>query len=148
MVSNQTKTEDSKTTRTDCGLAPKNDLLRCFAPPVSHAPRIVWRSAPCHRRHAADDATRRALVPTSRAHSVVELRDAFVSALAAREPARRKVLMVEITLIRGVNDGVDAARRVVEVGVSGVVALRWVGWGGGSISTSKRMGGIIRSLLQ
>ena len=88
-------------------------------------------------------------MPTSRAHSVVELRDAFVGALAAREPARRKVLMVEITLIRGVNDGVDAARRVVEVGVSGVVALRGVGWGGGRISTSnRRMGGIIRSRLQ
>ena len=57
--------------------------------------RLAWSA------HAADDALRKVLVPTTR-HSMVELRDAWLQTLSAR---RDRGLMVEVTLIAGVNDG-------------------------------------------
>ena len=63
--------------------------------------------------HAATDAKRRRLVPTQ-SHSVFELRDAFAAALAARAKRHRQ-LVVELTLMDGVNDGADDARALIEL---------------------------------
>jgi 23S rRNA (adenine2503-C2)-methyltransferase len=56
--------------------------------------RLAWSA------HAARDDLRRMLVPTTH-HSVDELRDAWVQTLANR---RDRGLMVEVTLIDGIND--------------------------------------------
>jgi adenine C2-methylase RlmN of 23S rRNA A2503 and tRNA A37 len=45
--------------------------------------------------HAADDATRKLLVPTTR-HSMVELREAFRAALASRPSKTLRTLMIEV----------------------------------------------------
>ena len=63
--------------------------------------------------HAATDAKRRRLVPTQ-SHSVFELRDAFAAALAVRAKRHRQ-LVVELTLMDGVNDGADDARALIEL---------------------------------
>ena len=60
--------------------------------------------------HAADDALRRALVPTT-ASPMAELRAAFLRAMDARGDDE---LFVEVTLIDGVNDSAAEARRLVE----------------------------------
>ena len=63
--------------------------------------------------HVAIDDTRRALVPTAR-HDAGALRDAFADALARAERRRHgDGLLVELTLIDGVNDrAADAAALV------------------------------------
>ena len=63
--------------------------------------------------HSADDRLRRFLVPSSGAHTVADLRDGLAAALVAR-PARRRTLMLAATLIEGVNDSVEDARRLAE----------------------------------
>ncbi|MBI2378739.1 MAG: radical SAM protein [Deltaproteobacteria bacterium] len=60
--------------------------------------------------HSAREEVRRKLVPTAR-HSPLELRDAFV---ALFEGSRRH-LFVEITLIDGLNDGLDDADAVADL---------------------------------
>merc|ERR1712217_229545 len=52
-------------------------------------------------------------VPSTR-HKLVDLRDAFAEVLRSR-PRRRGDLLVEITLIDGVNDGVEHADELVEL---------------------------------
>ncbi|KAL1495942.1 hypothetical protein AB1Y20_014584 [Prymnesium parvum] len=75
---------------------------------VGPSPALISRavaSLPCRLAwsvHAAEDSLRRQLVPTTR-HTMEELRDAFVEALAAK-PARVQGLVVELALIAGVND--------------------------------------------
>ncbi len=69
--------------------------------------RLAWSA------HAADDDLRRLLVPTTR-HSMAELRDAWHETLRRR---RDRGLMVEVTLIDGVNDAsrdADALHRLLE----------------------------------
>mmetsp|Transcript_28272 Transcript_28272/g.84651 ORF Transcript_28272/g.84651 Transcript_28272/m.84651 type:complete len:395 (+) Transcript_28272:237-1421(+) len=58
--------------------------------------------------HSADDALRKKLVPSSK-HTVAELREGLLDALAPR-PARQRTLMLAATLIQGVNDTPEDAR--------------------------------------
>ena len=51
-------------------------------------------------------------MPTSKPHSLVELRDAFVDVLTER---RDRGLMIECTLIDGVNDGARHAEELVDL---------------------------------
>ena len=67
--------------------------------------RLAWSA------HAADDGLRKLLVPTTR-HSMAALRDAWKETLAERGD---RGLMVEVTLIDGVNDGVSHADQLVEL---------------------------------
>ena len=75
---------------------------------VGPSPAHIRRAAealPCRLAwsvHAADDALRKTLVPTTR-HSMGELRDAFLASLATK-PARLRGLVVELALLEGVND--------------------------------------------
>ena len=63
--------------------------------------------------HAADDATRKLLVPTTR-HSMVELREAFREALRSRPSRALRTLMVEVALMDGLNDSPEHAARLAE----------------------------------
>jgi len=63
--------------------------------------------------HAADDDLRRRLVPTT-AHTMVELRDTFHKVLSART-RQLSVFMVAVTLIEGLNDGLEQADALVEL---------------------------------
>jgi 23S rRNA (adenine2503-C2)-methyltransferase len=58
--------------------------------------------------HAADEETRRRLVPTT-AHSMEELRDAYLQVLESRTK-HKSSFMVAVTLIEGVNDSEAHAR--------------------------------------
>ena len=75
---------------------------------VGPSPALIKKAAtllPCRLAwsvHAAGDELRRKLVPTT-AHSMEQLRDAFVDGLASK-PARLRGLMVELALIDGLND--------------------------------------------
>jgi 23S rRNA (adenine2503-C2)-methyltransferase len=62
--------------------------------------------------HAAEDGLRRRLVPRAR-HSTADLRAALIAALARRKPALR-VLMIEVTLIHGLNDRPEDADALAE----------------------------------
>ncbi|MEK7271011.1 MAG: 23S rRNA (adenine(2503)-C(2))-methyltransferase RlmN [Planctomycetota bacterium] len=62
--------------------------------------------------HAADEGLRRRLVPSAD-HPPAVLRDALAGALAKRPP-RMRVLMIEMTLIDGVNDRVEDADALAE----------------------------------
>lgn len=80
--------------------APRHVTVSSVGPSV-RAVRLA-RDWPCRiawSLHAADDTTRRALIPTARA-SVAELAAAFLDLVQAR----RQPLFVEISLIDGVND--------------------------------------------
>lgn len=85
-------------------------------PPPFFTPKLTSTHTPqthknTHRSvHAADDALRRALVPTT-SSSMAELREAFLAAMAQRGDEE---LFVEVTLIDGVNDSVEEAARLVE----------------------------------
>lgn len=63
--------------------------------------------------HAADDDLRKKLVPTT-AHTMVELRDAFKEVLTGRSK-QMSTFMVAVTLIEGINDGVEQADQLVEL---------------------------------
>jgi len=62
--------------------------------------------------HSADNAIRRKLVPSTR-HTVEELRDGFLLALASRPSLRTRTVMVALTLIDGVNDSLEDADKLV-----------------------------------
>lgn len=83
-----------------------------FSSPSTHALTQTKPTKPTQHRsvHAADDALRRALVPTT-SSSMAELRAAFLAAMAQR---RDEELFVEVTLIEGVNDSPEEAARLVE----------------------------------
>jgi len=68
--------------------------------------RLAWSV------HAADDELRRLLVPTTR-HSMAELRDAFAEMMRRRSDSHG--LMVEVTLIDGVNDGIAQADELLHL---------------------------------
>lgn len=65
--------------------------------------RLAWSV------HAVDDGLRKRLVPTTK-HPMTELREAFVEVMAEKKDA----LMVELTLMQGVNDREEDARRLAE----------------------------------
>ena len=85
---------------------------------VGPSPRLIAQAGrlPCKLAwsvHAADDALRRQLVPTTR-HTMAELRDAFVAALAAKPGGdKTRALLVECALMRGVNDQPEHAAALV-----------------------------------
>ena len=62
--------------------------------------------------HSSRNEIRQKLVPTTR-YSVEELRAGLISALQGRSKRLRNV-MIEITLLDGINDSVDDARHLVE----------------------------------
>lgn len=61
--------------------------------------------------HAADDALRRRLVPTTRS-SMVELREALRAALLS-QPKNARQCMIEVVLIEGVNDRAEDAEAML-----------------------------------
>jgi len=63
--------------------------------------------------HAADDALRRQLVPTTK-HPMTLLRDTYKEVLLSRTRGM-SVFMVAVTLINGVNDAEKHARELVEL---------------------------------
>jgi 23S rRNA (adenine2503-C2)-methyltransferase len=58
--------------------------------------------------HAADDATRTAIMPINRRYPIAEL----MAALRAYPLPRRRRITIEYTLVAGKNDGLDQARKV------------------------------------
>jgi len=63
--------------------------------------------------HAAEDPERAALVPST-AHTMVELRDAFITALQTRSKSM-SVFMVAVTLMEGLNDSPAHAAALVKL---------------------------------
>jgi 23S rRNA (adenine2503-C2)-methyltransferase len=62
--------------------------------------------------HAANDELRRKLVPTTK-YSMVELRQGMIDALLER-PANLRTTMLEVALMKGVNDSLKEADELVE----------------------------------
>eukprot|EP00934_Nitzschia_sp_Nitz4_P006623 Nitzschia sp. Nitz4//scaffold352_size16485//7399//8871//NITZ4_008857-RA/size16485-augustus-gene-0.0-mRNA-1//1//CDS//3329548900//6613//frame0 len=62
--------------------------------------------------HAVDDTLRKQLVPTTR-YTMEELRDGLLEALLER-PAALQSLMIEVVLIRDVNDSLEHAEQLAE----------------------------------
>ena len=92
---------------------PRKHICVSTVGPSPQAIRAL-ESLPCRLAwsvHAADDRLRKLLVPTTR-HSMAELRDAWAETLVAR---RDRGLMAELTLIDGVNDGLEEADRLHEL---------------------------------
>ena len=85
------------------GLSPRYVTLSTVAPSPEAVRRTrAWPARLAWSLHAADDRLRKMLVPSAR-HSAAALRDAFGEVLEARS-ARQASLLVEATLIAGVND--------------------------------------------
>ena len=87
---------------------------------VAPSPKLIAQAAvlPCRLAwsvHAADDSLRKLLVPTTR-HSMVELRDAFIAALASKPGGdKSRGLLVELALMEGINDSDEHADQLVEL---------------------------------
>ena len=75
-------------------------------PLSSRTPLLAWSL------HSCEPQLRQLLVPTALA-SPVQLRDGLVAALAARPDWRSRRVMIEVVLIRGINDGLDDAAELV-----------------------------------
>lgn len=74
-----------------------------------------FKDAPCALAwsvHAANDKLRKKLVPTTK-YSMAELRQALIETLLSR-PQRLRSVMLEIALIKEVNDGAEAAIELAE----------------------------------
>ena len=85
------------------GLSPRYVTLSTVAPSPEAVRRTRdWPARLAWSLHAADDRLRKMLVPSAR-HRTAALRDAFGEVLEARS-ARQASLLVEATLIAGVND--------------------------------------------
>jgi len=95
----------SKTRVTVSTVAPSPEAVLKAATVVMPDAMLAWSV------HAADDATRKLLVPTTR-HTMVELREAFRSALRARPSKSLRTLMVEVALMDGLNDSTEHATRL------------------------------------
>ena len=63
--------------------------------------------------HSPLDEKRKRLVPSTR-HTTAELRDGLVEALLSRHSRRTRTMMVAVTLIKGLNDGVEDALALAE----------------------------------
>eukprot|EP00531_Pseudo-nitzschia_arenysensis_P007516 CAMPEP_0116130078 /NCGR_PEP_ID=MMETSP0329-20121206/8264_1 /TAXON_ID=697910 /ORGANISM="Pseudo-nitzschia arenysensis, Strain B593" /LENGTH=473 /DNA_ID=CAMNT_0003624385 /DNA_START=134 /DNA_END=1556 /DNA_ORIENTATION=+ len=68
--------------------------------------------------HAVRDDLRKRLVPTTK-YSMVELRQGLIDALLTR-PLNARTCMLEVALMRGVNDGIEQADHLIEF-VEGLV---------------------------
>ena len=85
------------------GLSPRHVTLSTVAPSPEAVRRTRhWPARLAWSLHAADDRLRKMLVPSAR-HGTTALRDAFGDVLEMRS-ARQASLLVEATLIAGVND--------------------------------------------
>ncbi len=62
--------------------------------------------------HAVNDTLRKKLVPTTK-YSMDELREGLIHALIGRSK-RMRAVMIEVTLIEDVNDGIDEAKDMVD----------------------------------
>ena len=80
----------------------------CFLQLAQTGANIAWSL------HSPDVVLRQKLIPSSRRHSPMELRDALVHALIQTKPVRRRSVMIATTLISGVNDSTHDAERLAE----------------------------------
>jgi 23S rRNA (adenine2503-C2)-methyltransferase len=87
---------------------------------VGPSPSLIAKAGtlPCRLAwsvHAADDSLRKLLVPTTR-DRMETLRDAFIAALAFKPGGdKAKVLLIELALIGGVNDGLEHAEQLAHL---------------------------------
>ena len=92
---------------------------------VGPSPQLIRQAAailPCKLAwsvHAADDELRRRLVPTTR-HSMVELRETLRAVVTERRssklaPGGRPQLVVQVTLLAGVNDEAEHANQLADL---------------------------------
>lgn len=63
--------------------------------------------------HSPDDIIRKRLVPSTK-HTTIELRDGLLKALETRSSLRTRTIMIALTLIDGINDSIDDARKLAE----------------------------------
>jgi 23S rRNA (adenine2503-C2)-methyltransferase len=84
-------------------VAPKPDSFRAFA----KAPCLLAWSV-----HAVNDDLRKKLAPTRR-YSMVKLRQGLIYALFSR-PMNARTCMLEVALMRDVNDGKEQAEELAE----------------------------------
>jgi 23S rRNA (adenine2503-C2)-methyltransferase len=63
--------------------------------------------------HSPDDAIRKKLVPSTK-HTTIELRDGLLRALETRTALRTRTIMIALTLIDGINDSIEDARKLAE----------------------------------
>lgn len=63
--------------------------------------------------HSPDDIIRRKLVPSTR-HSTIALRDGLLQALQTRPSMRTRTIMIALTLIDGINDSEEDARKLAD----------------------------------
>ena len=87
---------------------------------VGPSPALIRRAGllPCRLAwsvHAVDDDLRgwKALVPTTN-HPMAELREAFADALGSRTDEKTQGLLVELALLRGVNDQAEHAEALAD----------------------------------
>ena len=85
---------------------------------VGPSPALIRRAGllPCRLAwsvHAVDDDLRKALVPTTD-HPMSELREAFADALGSRTDEKTQGLLVELALLRGVNDQAEHAEALAD----------------------------------
>jgi 23S rRNA (adenine2503-C2)-methyltransferase len=84
-------------------VAPSPDAFKAFA----EAPCVIAWSV-----HAANDELRKKLVPTTK-HSMAQLRGGLIAALSER-PKNLRTTMLEIALMRDVNDSLKEADELAE----------------------------------
>jgi 23S rRNA (adenine2503-C2)-methyltransferase len=84
-------------------VGPSPEAFKSFA----KAPCVIAWSV-----HAVNDELRRKLVPTTR-YPMTELREGLIQALLER-PANLRATMLEVVLMKGVNDGMEDADELVE----------------------------------
>lgn len=122
---------DALTDRARFALAPRRITVSTVGPsPAAIRRMAAWPARLAWSVHAADDELRKQLVPSAR-FPVAELRDAFLDVLSARReralanPGRRdaashqgktsRTLLIEVTLIDGVNDGPEHAEQMIKL---------------------------------
>lgn len=107
-IDSVTKAVEVMTDKSCFGLAPSKITISTVGPEpqvfekLTRAGTVLAWSV-----HAVRDDLRKRLVPTTR-HSMEELKDGVVKALVHRS-RRLRNLMMEVTLIDGINDGMDEA---------------------------------------
>eukprot|EP00428_Durinskia_dybowskii_P000969 CAMPEP_0170301848 /NCGR_PEP_ID=MMETSP0116_2-20130129/51192_1 /TAXON_ID=400756 /ORGANISM="Durinskia baltica, Strain CSIRO CS-38" /LENGTH=227 /DNA_ID=CAMNT_0010553687 /DNA_START=72 /DNA_END=751 /DNA_ORIENTATION=+ len=85
-------------------VGPSPDAFKRFA----KAPCVIAWSV-----HAANDQLRRKLVPTTK-YSMAELRQGLIDALLERPVNYLRTVMIEVALMKGVNDSLQEADELVE----------------------------------
>lgn len=85
-------------------VGPSPDAFKMFA----KAPCVIAWSV-----HAANDQLRRKLVPTTK-YSMVELRQGLIDALLERPANYLRTVMLEVALMKGVNDSLQEADELAE----------------------------------